>query len=261
MAEARRVAIVTGSATGVGAATARLLAGRGWNVVVNYTKSEAEARETQAACAVLGADTLLCQADVANDDDCRRMVAETMAKWGRVDALVNNAGTTKFVDHANLEGLSAEDFLRIYSVNVVGVFQMTRAVAPHMKAAGHGAIVNVSSIAGVMGIGSSIAYVASKGALNTMTLSLARVLGPEIRVNAVCPGFIEGRWLRQGLGDAAYEAAKATQERTAPLRKVATPDDVAEAIVWLIEGARHITGEVIMVDGGAHLSGAPLLAR
>jgi 3-oxoacyl-[acyl-carrier protein] reductase len=261
MTERGRVAIVTGSATGVGAATVRMLAERGWNVVINYTKSEAEARETEAACRALGADTLLCQADVANDDDCRRMAAETMAKWGRIDALVNNAGTTKFVDHANLEGLSADDFLRIYAVNVVGVFQMTRAVAPHMKAAGRGAIVNVSSIAGVMGIGSSIAYVASKGALNTMTLSLARVLGPEIRVNTVCPGFIEGRWLRQGLGDAAYEAAKAAQEKSAALHRVASPDDIAEAIVWLIEGARHITGEILLVDGGAHLSGAPLLAR
>ncbi len=261
MTERGRVAIVTGSATGVGAATVRMLAERGWNVVINYTKSEAEARETEAACRALGADTLLCQADVANDADCRRMAAETLGKWGRIDALVNNAGTTKFVDHANLEGLSAEDFLRIYAVNVVGVFQMTRAVAPHMKAAGRGAIVNVSSIAGVMGIGSSIAYVASKGALNTMTLALARVLGPEVRVNTVCPGFIEGRWLRQGLGEAGYEAAKAAQERSAALRRVASPEDIAEAIVWLIEGARHITGEILLVDGGAHLSGAPLLAR
>lgn len=257
----RRVAIVTGSATGVGAATARMLAERGWNVVINYTKSEAEARETQAACERFGVETLLCQADVSKDEDCRRMAAETVQKWGRIDALVNNAGTTKFMDHANLEGLDAEDFLRIYAVNVVGVFQMTRAVVPHMKAAGSGAIVNVSSIAGVMGVGSSIAYVASKGALNTMTLSLARVLGPEIRVNAVCPGFIEGRWLRQGLGDQGYEAAKAAQERAAPLRRVASPEDVAEVIVWLIEGARHVTGELILVDGGVHLGGAPLIAR
>jgi len=257
----RRVAIVTGSATGVGAATARMLAERGWNVVINYTKSEAEARETQAACERFGVETLLCQADVSKDEDCRRMAAETVQKWGRIDALVNNAGTTKFMDHANLEGLDAEDFLRIYAVNVVGVFQMTRAVAPHMKAAGSGAIVNVSSIAGVMGVGSSIAYVASKGALNTMTLSLARVLGPEIRVNAVCPGFIEGRWLRQGLGDQGDEAAKAAQERAAPLRRVASPEDVAEVIVWLIEGARHVTGELILVDGGVHLGGAPLIAR
>lgn len=255
------VTIVTGSATGVGAAAAKLLASKGCNVVINYTKSEAEAKETQAACEALGVQTLLCQADVAKDEDCCRMVAGTMAKWGRVDGLINNAGTTKFVNHADLEGLSAEDFQRIYAVNVVGPFQMTRAVAPHMKAAGRGAIVNISSIAGVMGVGSSIAYTASKGALNTMTLSLARVLGPEIRVNTVCPGFIQGRWLRGGMGDAMYEAALAAQERTTPLRHAGTPEDMAEAAVWFIEGASNVTGEILLVDAGAHLAGAPLVAR
>ncbi len=186
------VTIVTGSATGVGAAAAKMLAAKGCNVVINYTRSEAEAKETQAACEALGVETLLCQADVSKDEDCRRMVAETMAKWGRIDGLINNAGTTQFVNHADLDGLDADDFHRIYAVNVIGPFQMTRAVTPHMKAAGHGAVVNVSSIAGVMGVGSSIAYTASKGALNTMTLSLARVLGPEIRVNTICPGVYPG---------------------------------------------------------------------
>lgn len=253
--------IITGSATGVGAAAAKQLAAKGCNVVINYTKSEAEAKETQAACEALGAQTLLCQADVSKDEDCRRMAAATMEKWGRIDGLINNAGTTQFVNHANLEGLSADDFQRIYAVNVVGPFQMTRAVAPHMKAAGKGAIVNVSSIAGVMGVGSSIAYTASKGALNTMTLSLARALGPEIRVNTICPGFIQGRWLRGGMGDEAYEAAKAGQERNTPLRKAGTPDDMAQAAIWFIEGADLVTGEILIVDAGSHLSGAPLIAR
>lgn len=255
------VVIVTGSATGVGAACARLLASKGCNVVINYTKSEAEARETEAACRELGVETLLVQADVANDADCRRMAAEAVAKWGRIDGLINNAGVTKFVDHTNLEGLTADDFQRIYAVNVIGAYQMTRAVAPQMKAQGRGAVVNVSSIAGVMGIGSSIAYAASKGALNTMTLSLARALGPEIRVNAICPGFIQGRWLRSGMGDAAYEAAKAAQERTTPLRRAGTPEDMAQAAVWFLEGADHVTGELLIVDAGAHLAGAPLIAR
>lgn len=255
------VAIVTGSATGVGAAAARLLASKGCNVVINYTRSETEARETEAACQQLGVETLLCKADVSQDADCRRMAAEAMARWGRIDALINNAGTTQFVNHANLEGLSADDFQRIYAVNVIGPFQMTRAVVPHMKAAGRGAIVNVSSIAGVMGVGSSIAYTASKGALNTMTLSLARVLGPEIRVNTICPGFIQGRWLRGGMGDAAYEAAVAAQERTTPLHRAGTPEDMAEAAVWFIEGATNITGEILIVDAGSHLAGAPLTAR
>jgi 3-oxoacyl-[acyl-carrier protein] reductase len=255
------VVIVTGSATGVGAASARLLASKGCNVVINYTKSEEEARETQAACEALGVETLLCRADVSDDADCRRMANEAIAKWGRIDGLINNAGTTHFVNHANLEGLTAEDFHRIYGVNVIGPYQMTRAVAAQMKSQGNGAVVNVSSIAGVMGLGSSIAYTASKGALNTMTLSLARALGPEIRVNTICPGFITGRWLRGGMGDDAYEAAKAAQERNTPLRKAGTPENMAQAAVWFIEGADLITGEILIVDAGSHLAGAPLIAR
>jgi 3-oxoacyl-[acyl-carrier protein] reductase len=255
------VVIVTGSATGVGAACAKLLASKGCNVVINYTKSEAEAHETKIACEGMGVETLLVQADVANDADCRRMARAAIDRWGRIDGLINNAGATKFVNHTDLEGLTAEDFQRIYAVNVVGPYQMTRAVAPQMKAQGRGAVVNISSIAGVMGIGSSIAYAASKGALNTMTLSLARALGPEIRVNAICPGFIQGRWLRGGLGDATYEAALAAQERTTPLRKAGTPEEMAQAAVWFIEGADLVTGELLIVDAGAHLGAAPLIAR
>jgi 3-oxoacyl-[acyl-carrier protein] reductase len=255
------VVIVTGSATGVGAAAAKMLAGKGCNVVINYTKSEAEAKETQAECEAMGVETLLCQADVARDEDCRRMANAAIEKWGRIDGLINNAGTTQFVNHADLEGLSADDFQRIYSVNVIGPFQMVRAVAPQMKAQGRGAVVNVSSIAGVMGVGSSIAYTASKGALNTITLSLARALGPEIRVNTICPGFIQGRWLRGGMGDEMYEAAKAHQERSTPLRKAGTPEDMAQAAVWFIEGADLITGEILIVDAGSHLGAAPLIAR
>lgn len=255
------VAIVTGSATGVGSATARLLASKGCNIVVNYTKSETEARETVTACEAEGAETLLVCADVSNDADCRRMASEATAKWGRIDALVNNAGRTKFVQHSDLEGLSAQDFLDIYAVNVVGAYQMARAVAPAMRERGSGSIVNISSVAGVMGGGSSIAYAASKGALNTMTLSLARVLGPEIRVNTICPGFIQGRWLRGGMGDEVYEAARARLEKTTPLHRAGTPEDMAEAAVWFIEGAAHVTGEILMVDAGAHLGSAPLTAR
>lgn len=255
------VVIVTGSATGVGAASAKMLASKGCNVVINFTKSESEARETQKECEAFGVETILCQADVAKDADCRRMADEAIAKWGRIDGLINNAGTTHFVNHADLEGLTAEDFQRIYGVNVIGPYQMTRAVAPQMKSQGHGAVVNVSSIAGVMGVGSSIAYTASKGALNTMTLSLARALGPEIRVNTICPGFIQGRWLRGGMGDDMYEMAKTHQEKTTPLRKAGTPEDMAQAAVWFIEGADLITGEILIVDAGAHLGAAPLIAR
>jgi 3-oxoacyl-[acyl-carrier protein] reductase len=253
-------AIVTGSAAGVGAATAILLAESGCNVVINYTKSEDGAMETKTACENLGVETLVCRADVSNDADCRRMVSEAVEKWGRIDALVNNAGTTKFCAHDDLEGLSKEDFMHIYGVNVVGPFQMTRAVTPHMKKAGNGAIVNVSSMAALTGFGSCIAYAASKGALVTMTLSLARALGPEIRVNTVCPGFIQGRWLKQGLGE-RYEEAKRLREEAAPLNATATPELVADAILYFIHGAAVITGETLMIDGGTHLNARPKGAR
>jgi 3-oxoacyl-[acyl-carrier protein] reductase len=254
MKEQGRVAVVTGSATGVGAAVARRLAGDGWRVVVNYTRSEEEARATEAACREAGAETRLVRGDVARDEDCRRIAAGALDAWGRIDALVNNAGITKFADHRDLEALGADDFQRIYAVNVVGAYQMVRACAPAMKRSGKGAVVNVSSIAGVTGMGSSIAYIASKGALNLMTLALARALGPEIRVNAVCPGMIEGRWLREGLGEAGYERARARYRDSTPLRSTARPEDVAETIAWLIEGASLVTGETILIDGGMHLA-------
>jgi len=255
------VCIVTGSATGIGAATAIALAKKGCRTVINYTKSEAEARETAQQCAALGAQTLLVQANVAEDADCHRMADATLAKWGRIDALVNNAGTTKVAfDHSDLNALQAVDFQNIYAVNVIGAFQMIRAVAPAMRKQGVGAVVNISSVAGVMGVGTSVAYAASKGALNTMTLSLARALGPAIRVNAVCPGFVETRWLQQALGP-NYEAAKARAAGNNPLQKVSTPEDIAKAILWLLEGSELVTGEFVIVDGGAHLGGAPLKAR
>ena len=248
------VAIVTGSAAGVGAATARLFATKGWNVVVNYSRSEDDAKATQAACEAEGVETLMVKADISDDSECRRLVEETIDKWGRVDALVNNAGTTKYVAHDDLEGLTPEDFERIFSVNVFGVYQMTRAVTPHMKAAGQGAVVNISSIAGVYGQGSSVAYAASKGAVNTMTYSLARALAPEIRVNAICPGFITGRWQEAGMGGTEkYEARIAQVEETTPLRRANTPEDIAEAILWFVDGARWVTGETLLVDAGSHL--------
>ena len=253
--------IVTGSSSGIGAAAARMLAERGANVVINYSRSEGPARAVAGECEALGGEALVCRADVSDDADCRRMVEETVARWGRLDGLVNNAGATKFVQHADLDGLDMADFQRIYAVNVVGPYQMIRAAAPHMRATGKGSIVNVSSIAGVMGVGSSVAYAASKGALNTMTLSLARVLGPEIRVNTVCPGFVQGSWLREGMGHEAYERTKETLERTTPLRRAGTPETMAEAVVMMLQGPEIVTGEILIVDAGVHLGGAPSKAR
>ncbi len=251
------VFIVTGSATGLGAAVAQRLAGKGGRVVINYTRSLAEAEETADACRKLGGEAILCQADVSVDDDCRRMASEAVELWGRIDGLVNNAAQSKIVPHADLEGLSAEDFTRIFSVNVIGAFQMVRAVTPAMKQQGRGAIVNVSSGSAFTGTGSSIAYAASKAALNVMTLSFARALAPEIRVNAVCPGVMQTRWWREGLGEDNYEAFIARYAQSAPLKTAGTTDAVADPVVWLLEGAEHVTGETILVDAGSHLGPAP----
>lgn len=257
-----KVSIVTGSATGLGAAVAMKLAERGSRVVINYTKSEKEAKETLAAVKAKGVDAILAQGDVGNDEDCRRLAKAAVDRWGRIDVLVNNAGTTQFANHADLDALQADDFLWIYRVNVVGAYQMIRASAPHMKAAGKGSVVNISSIAGVTGIGSSVAYAASKGALNTMTLSLARSLAPTIRVNAVCPGFIGTRWFSDRFGEEQFQKIRKQQEQTTPLARAGTPEDIATSVVFFAdEGSDHITGETLIVDAGLHLGYAPLVAR
>ncbi len=250
------VVIVTGSATGLGSAVAQRLASKGAKVVINYTKSETEAKATAEACEGLGGEAMLCRADVSDDGDCRRMVSATVERFGRVDGLVNNAAQSLIVPHTDLEALSGDDFLRIFSVNVVGPYQMVRAVAPHMKKQGKGAIVNISSVSGMTGSGSSIAYAVSKGALNTMTFSLARALAPEIRVNAVCPGVMQTRWWREGLGEERYETFIEQYARSAPLQTAGTPEAVADPVVWLLEGAEHVTGETLLVDAGTHLGGA-----
>ncbi|HYJ17912.1 MAG TPA: SDR family NAD(P)-dependent oxidoreductase [Burkholderiales bacterium] len=247
------VCIVTGSATGTGAACAIQLARKGARVVVNYTKSESEAKDTADKCKAAGTEAIVVQGDVALDADCRKLAQAALDKWGRIDGLVNNAGITKFAAHADLDALGAEDFQRLYAVNVIGPYQMIRACTPAMKKQGNASIVNVSSISGVRGIGSSVAYIASKGALNAMTLSLARALGPEIRVNAICPGLIETRWHLSRFSTEDYAKFKANYEKTVPLGKAASADDVAEVAVWLLEGAAQVTGETILVDGGLHL--------
>lgn len=252
----RKVALVTGSATGVGAATALMLAQRGYDVLINYSRSEQEARQSQAACQQAGADTLLMRGDVSDDADCRAMAQAVAGRWGRLDALVNNAGISVFAEAASWDALDAAAFNRIMGVNAVGTFQMVRACLPQLKAS-RGAIVNVSSIAGALGIGSSIPYIASKGAVNAMTLHLARTLAPEIRVNAVCPGLITSRWFVDGIGQEGFDKIKASVEATSPLARASTPEDVAEAIVWLADGARTMTGELLLLDGGTHLGSRP----
>ena len=244
------VGIVTGSSSGVGASTARQLAARGTNVVINYSRSVDAAERVAEECRELGAEVLVCQADVSKDSDCQRMVENTLSRWGRLDILVNNAGTTKFVTHSDLAGLDHQDFQDIYAVNVIGAFQMVRAAQDALTASGDASIVNVASIAGVKGVGSSIAYAASKGALITMTKSLARVMGPSIRVNAVCPGFIEGDWLAEGMGQAVYEQTLSFLRAKTPLQTTCTADSVAESILSFIDGHSVVTGQHLILDGG-----------
>ena len=247
------VCIVTGAATGTGAACAVQLARRNARIVVNYSRSEAQAKETAKACDAAGGEAILGRGDVASDADCRALAQAALDRWGRIDALINNAGITKFAAPGDLDALSAEDFQRIYAVNVVGPYQMVRACVPAMKKQGAGAIVSISSVSGVIGVGSSTAYVASKGALNVMTLALARALAPSIRVNAVCPGMIETRWHKDRFDAEGYAKFKADYERMVPLGKAASPDEVAEVAVWLVEGASLVTGECVFVDSGWHL--------
>lgn len=253
-----KVCIVTGAATGIGAATALRLAERGARIVVNYSKSETEAKATLAQCEAKGAEAILAKGDVSSDEDCRAIAAAALSRWGRIDVLINNAGRTKFAHHHELDALSADDFLQIYKVNVVGAYQMIRACEPHMRKAGKGSVVNVSSIAGITGVGSSVAYAASKGALNTLTKSLARALGPEIRVNAVCPGFVGTRWFSDHFDEKKFQAMVEEQERITPLHRSGTAEDIATAIVFFAgEGSGHITGETLLTDAGLHLGGAP----
>ena len=260
-----RAAIVTGSATGVGAATALMLADIGCNVTVNYTKSRDEAEDVASQIRAKGVEAICVQADVGDDVQCRKLVADTMARWNRVDALVNNAGTTIFRSGDDLDLVQAEDFQRIYQVNVVGPYQMARAVAPIMRKQVHagdkrkGSVVNVSSIAGLMAVGSSIPYMCSKGALNTLTLALAKSLSPEIRVNTICPGFIQTRWLQGGMGADNYAKAKAGQEKSSPLQQAGTPEHMAEVIVFFTASANNVTGEILTSDAGFHLGALPLV--
>jgi len=248
------VAIITGGSRGVGAATAVLLASKGWNVTITCTSTIDDANKVVEECEKFGNEALAVKADVADDKSCRNTIEETTSKWGRIDSLVNNAGTTKFVfDHADLEGLDADDFLHIYKVNVVGPFQMVRACKEYLLKSDNPSVTNISSIAGIKGIGSSIAYASSKGALNTMTKSMARNLGP-IRVNAICPGFIQGEWLKKGLGEEIYNASIKNLESSTPLALAVTPEQVADTIYNFIEVSKTVTGETVLVDGGYHLT-------
>lgn len=243
MNSTNKVALITGSATGIGRSAALQLAERGYNIVVNYSRSLQEAEETVSLVQQAGAQALLVEANVSDDTAVRQMIAQTVAHFGGLDVLVNNAGTTHFIDHTDLEAVTDQVWDDILSVNLKGLFSCCRAAMPHLKARG-GNIVNVASVAGLAGSGSSIPYAASKGAVITLTKSLARAFAPEVRVNAVAPGPVQTRWL----ADHQDMVEKAMPQT--PMQRPSTPDDIAEAIVFLADVSTLMTGQVMVIDGG-----------
>jgi 3-oxoacyl-[acyl-carrier protein] reductase len=243
MTTQRKVALVTGSATGIGRATAIQFAKKGLAVAINYSRSRQEAEETLAEVKRLDVPALLCQADVGDEKAVNAMVARCREELGGLDVLVNNAGTTRFIEHTNLDALTAEVWDEILNVNLKGTFFCCRAAMPLLRER-QGSIVNVTSVAGLQGHGSSIPYAASKAALNCMTKSLARAFGPRVRVNAVAPGPVLTRWLADHM-DHVEKSMQIT-----PMGRAATPDDIADVVVFLALGTSLMTGQVVVVDGG-----------
>jgi ketoreductase RED2 len=239
-----RVALVTGSTSGIGEATARRLVADGWRVVLNSVSSVDAGHALVAELA--DTTTHYVQADVAVLEDAQRLVHETVDRFGRLDALVNNAGTTEVIPHADLAAATPDVFRRLYDVNVVGTWQTTVAAMPHLRETGAGCVVNVSSLAGVRPTGSSIPYAVSKAALNHLTRLLANTVAPEVRVNAVAPGLVDTPWT------ADWDDIRAFVHAAAPMKRSAQPDDVAEVVLSLIRSA-YVTGEIWVVDGGLAL--------
>jgi 3-oxoacyl-[acyl-carrier protein] reductase len=250
-----KAAVVTGASSddGIGSECAKMLASRGCNVVVNYATNKAGGEKIAEACRAAGADAIAVQGDVSKNQDCERLVKACIDKWGRLDVLINNAATTKPIPHRRMDLLDAAEFERIFAVNVIGTYQMTRAAAPHLRATGDAAIVNISSVGAMRAGGSSMAYTASKAAINNLTLSTARALAPEVRVNALCPGGMLGAWTRKILTEEQYQERLAQAKTQYPLKRGIWPVDVAVAALFLVEGATTMTGEALRMDCGQHL--------
>jgi 3-oxoacyl-[acyl-carrier protein] reductase len=245
----KRVGLVTGAATGIGRSAAVALARAGFDVGINFSRSEAQARETAAQAQQAGAQTLLVKCDVSDEAGVRAMIDAIGARFGRLDVLVNNAGVTASWKPKDLETLSLDDWDRVFAVNVRGVFQVTRAALPLLRKGERPCIVNTASIVGMRPGPQPLPYAASKAAVVNLTKTLAWNLGPEIRVNAVAPGWMEGDWMQRMLQD-KYADLMGKRAKATPLRRVVTADDVAETMMSLIESNRFVTGEVIVVDGG-----------
>jgi 3-oxoacyl-[acyl-carrier protein] reductase len=217
-------------------------------LALHYSKSADSAEQVARRCQALGAEAFTIAGDVSIDADCHNIVERTFQKFGRIDALANCAGTTVFLPMNRIDEADDEAFLKVFQINALGPFKMSRAAARRMQTGS--AIVNVSSIAGENGRGSSYAYVASKAALNALTLSLARSLAPTVRVNAVLPGMIDGRWMREGLGESSFERVRSDFASLSALERICQPEEIADAIVWLLEPGSVVTGQLIRVDAG-----------
>ncbi len=248
-----KVAIVTGSSSGVGRELAVKLAALGAKVAVNYANSKSGAEETVNSITELGGKAFIFQADVSDEQQCKALVAATLEHYGQLDILVNNAGTTTFVEHKSLDLLSDDIWQNTLGTNLMGPFYMCRAALPAMIEQGGGEIVMTSSIAGLTSNGSSLAYCASKAGLNSLTKNLAKALGEhQIRVNAICPGLIDGQWGEAGWGE-SWDAVKEHVSGLSPLSTIATPADVADALLSVITGSDLITGQIITIDSGMTL--------
>jgi 3-oxoacyl-[acyl-carrier protein] reductase len=243
------VALITGASTGIGRSAALGLAKNGYDVVINYSRSEEAAKTTAQDAEAAGARALVYGCDVSDDACVRTMLEATEKEFGRLDVLINNAGTTIAVEPKNLEGLTVEDWNRVFAVNVLGIFLVTRAAVPMLRRSPNGCIVNTCSIAGVRPSAQALPYAASKAAVANLTKTLANALGPEVRVNAVAPGWLEGDWMKKMLGE-NYDGLMERRARYTPLKRCCTADDVAETMMSLINANRFVTGEIIIIDGG-----------
>src|SRR5213592_2378165 len=248
MPTTKRAALVTGAASGIGRAAALALARAGYDIAINYSRSEKEAKAVAEEAGRSGVRMLLCRCDVADEVGVRAMLKTVGDQFGRLDVLINNAGTTAAWKPKDLESISLEDWDRVFAVNVRGLFQVTRACAPLLKES-KGCIVNTASIVGLRPGPQPLPYAASKAAVVNLTKTLAWNLGPEIRVNAVAPGWMEGDWMKRMLGD-KYGELMGKRAKATPLGRVVTADDVAETMMSLVEGNRFVTGEIIVIDGG-----------
>lgn len=252
------VALVTGSSSGIGAATAIALAKKNCKVAVTWSSNKKGGEDTLRECLQIGAEAELFKLDITDDTSCQLVVNDVVKKWGRLDILVNAAGVTRPSDPTKLEQLNSEDFLKIYQVNVVGAFQITRAAAPQLSLRPIAHIINVASTAAQNGRGSSMAYAASKGALITMTKSLARALGPTVRVNAICPGLVKTKWLQNTVKPEASEAFLRMASMRSTLKILPSAEQIAESIIGCVSHFDVMTGSSIVVDSGAHLGTAHL---